>query len=433
MASVVFGKCSTVLCFIIMLYARAQDATFEDALATKPSSASLANASSDNIEARAHDGHEDKWAQFERSTRIALEQAADTEALIENETAAMAWIENETARENSLLEVAVHARDEALAKAKQQELVLAKAKQQELVQAKAKQQELAQALEKAQQQELVLERRQAIKAQLAAKEAQLAAAKAEQSQMQTQMIDGMKQAVSVMHVSISQEALQANAAKVRLGCAFGCSGHGTCDRVARRCACHEGWLGEMCDQPRCQDNCNGNGLCVSSMCKCHDGWMGGTCERARCPGDCSGNGYCFAGECMCNALWSGADCLTAVRAPAPADLRVLFRRSMARRDGMSPASPREQPSAPKSATEANARATAPAVAKDAMDETGLEDILPDVDASGKPLPWQHARVQAMHGVARKSSADRPIESKVVKTNTTSFHGAPLTAAWIASA
>jgi len=239
-------------------------------------------------------------------------------------------------------------------------------------------------------------------------------------QMKHKMIDGLKQAVAVMRVRSSQEALTGNAAKVRLGCAFGCSGHGTCDRNAQKCACSDGWIGEMCDQPQCPDDCSGNGLCVSGKCKCHDGWHGHSCEELRCPNDCSGNGYCFEGECMCNESWGGANCATLIQTRG--ELQALLRRSVLRKDTIS--SPSDQ-----HLDKATAITDAPPVDRKAP-EVDLEDVIPEVDESGKSLPWQHVRAKAMHAANRMTGNTQHVEATA--TNAATFQGTPLTAPWIAS-
>merc|ERR1719498_517178 len=81
-------------------------------------------------------------------------------------------------------------------------------------------------------------------------------------------------------------------------CPGECSGHGTCN-ADFNCECEEGYVGEMCDMPRCLDDCNDRGLCIVQECICDSAYYGSSCQHIRCEGDCNGNGYCFQGECMC--------------------------------------------------------------------------------------------------------------------------------------
>jgi len=94
-------------------------------------------------------------------------------------------------------------------------------------------------------------------------------------------------------------------------CPDDCSGHGTCN-AHFKCECDDGYVGEMCDMPRCQDDCNDRGLCIVEECICDSAYYGLACQHIRCEADCNGNGYCFQGECMCKDAWTGHDCGTQV-------------------------------------------------------------------------------------------------------------------------
>ena len=92
-------------------------------------------------------------------------------------------------------------------------------------------------------------------------------------------------------------------------CPDDCSGHGFCNANVQ-CECDEGYVGYMCDMPRCLDDCNDRGLCIVQECICDSAFYGAACQHIRCEADCNGNGYCFQGECMCKDAWTGHDCGT---------------------------------------------------------------------------------------------------------------------------
>jgi len=89
-----------------------------------------------------------------------------------------------------------------------------------------------------------------------------------------------------------------------------CSGHGTCNSTLHRCECDGGWTGEFCDASPCEDDCNGNGLCLAGGCVCDMEFYGISCQHERCPGDCTGHGHCFDGKCECSSGYDGDACDT---------------------------------------------------------------------------------------------------------------------------
>jgi len=41
--------------------------------------------------------------------------------------------------------------------------------------------------------------------------------------------------------------------------------------------CESDYMGLICDEKKCEDNCNRNGDCVNGTCYCYKGWSGKTC------------------------------------------------------------------------------------------------------------------------------------------------------------
>ncbi|XP_028986641.1 tenascin-R isoform X2 [Betta splendens] len=89
----------------------------------------------------------------------------------------------------------------------------------------------------------------------------------------------------------------------------GCSGHGSFSLDLCGCICEDGWTGKNCSEPRCPDNCSGQGACVDGECVCDRDFGGDNCSEPRCPADCSGRGLCIDGECVCEEAFTGDDCM----------------------------------------------------------------------------------------------------------------------------
>ena len=87
-----------------------------------------------------------------------------------------------------------------------------------------------------------------------------------------------------------------------------CGGHGSFSFDLCGCVCEEGWGGKNCSEPRCPDDCSGQGVCVEGECACDRDFGGDNCSEPRCPSDCSGRGLCIDGDCVCEEAYTGEDC-----------------------------------------------------------------------------------------------------------------------------
>ncbi|XP_072297564.1 tenascin-R isoform X2 [Eucyclogobius newberryi] len=95
----------------------------------------------------------------------------------------------------------------------------------------------------------------------------------------------------------------------RLDVGSSCSSHGTFSYEICGCLCEEGWTGKNCSEPRCPDDCSGQGICVEGECVCDRDFGGDNCSEPRCPADCSGRGLCIDGECVCEESYTGEACM----------------------------------------------------------------------------------------------------------------------------
>jgi tenascin len=132
-----------------------------------------------------------------------------------------------------------------------------------------------------------------------------------------------------------------------VACASGCSNHGVCDELSRKCTCEAGWTGADCEHKacppgplgeppchgrgrcvegvcecdsadgpgcrvggRCMYNCNGHGACdeQSGTCACEVGWSGEWCQQRDCEHSCGEHGTCVQGGCECDPGWEGSTC-----------------------------------------------------------------------------------------------------------------------------
>uniref|UniRef100_A0A8C7YQW0 Tenascin R (restrictin, janusin) n=1 Tax=Oryzias sinensis TaxID=183150 RepID=A0A8C7YQW0_9TELE len=88
-----------------------------------------------------------------------------------------------------------------------------------------------------------------------------------------------------------------------------CSGHGSFSFDLCGCICEESWTGKNCSEPRCPNDCSGQGMCIEGECMCDRDFGGDNCSEPRCPSDCSGRGLCIDGECVCEESFTGEDCM----------------------------------------------------------------------------------------------------------------------------
>jgi hypothetical protein len=101
---------------------------------------------------------------------------------------------------------------------------------------------------------------------------------------------------------------------VSANCPRKCSGNGVCTKDLQ-CQCNIGFEGPDCSRRSCPKAtpwfntatsndvaraepvvCSAMGACdaVSGVCKCYSGFQGRACERMKCENDCSGNGRCVS-------------------------------------------------------------------------------------------------------------------------------------------
>ncbi|XP_031419175.1 tenascin-R isoform X3 [Clupea harengus] len=121
-------------------------------------------------------------------------------------------------------------------------------------------------------------------------------------------IEMLEREVSLLRAQCSSSCCGESSAMGRLDFLPHCSGHGTFSMDTCGCACDEGWTGKNCSEPRCPDDCSGQGVCIDGECVCDRDFGGDNCSEPRCPGDCSDRGLCLDGECVCEEAYTGDDC-----------------------------------------------------------------------------------------------------------------------------
>ncbi|XP_061525630.1 sushi, von Willebrand factor type A, EGF and pentraxin domain-containing protein 1 isoform X5 [Phycodurus eques] len=95
----------------------------------------------------------------------------------------------------------------------------------------------------------------------------------------------------------------------RAVCWLSCQNGGVCQRP-NTCACAEGWMGRLCEEPICILPCLNGGRCVAPyQCDCPTGWTGTRCHSAVCSSPCLNGGRCIRpNRCQCSPGWSGHHC-----------------------------------------------------------------------------------------------------------------------------
>ncbi|KAM6918755.1 tenascin-R isoform 3-T4 [Xenentodon cancila] len=124
-------------------------------------------------------------------------------------------------------------------------------------------------------------------------------------------VEMLEREVSLLraHCSSGSGCCGESSAMGRLDFVPGCSGHGSFSFDLCGCICEEGWTGKNCSEPRCPDDCSGQGVCIEGVCVCDRDFGGDNCSEPRCPSDCSGRGLCIDGECVCEESFTGEDCM----------------------------------------------------------------------------------------------------------------------------
>uniref|UniRef100_A0A8C2ZVX2 Tenascin-R n=1 Tax=Cyclopterus lumpus TaxID=8103 RepID=A0A8C2ZVX2_CYCLU len=122
-------------------------------------------------------------------------------------------------------------------------------------------------------------------------------------------VEMLEREVSVLRAQCGSGCCGESSAMGHLDFVPGCSGHGSFSFDLCGCICEEGWAGKNCSDPRCPDDCSGQGVCVEGECVCDRDFGGDNCSEPRCPSDCSGRGLCIDGECVCEESFTGEDCM----------------------------------------------------------------------------------------------------------------------------
>ncbi|RXN20768.1 tenascin-R isoform X1 [Labeo rohita] len=120
-------------------------------------------------------------------------------------------------------------------------------------------------------------------------------------------IEMLEREVSLLRAQCSSSCCGESSVMGRLDFVPQC-GHGTFSMEICGCVCEEGWIGKNCSEPRCPDDCSGQGICIEGECVCDRNFGGENCSEPRCPGDCSDRGLCIDGECVCEEAYAGEDC-----------------------------------------------------------------------------------------------------------------------------
>ncbi|XP_038145227.1 tenascin-R isoform X2 [Cyprinodon tularosa] len=122
-------------------------------------------------------------------------------------------------------------------------------------------------------------------------------------------LEMLEREVSMLRAQCGSGCCGEGSAMGRLDFVPGCSNHGSFSFELCGCVCEEGWGGKNCSEPRCPNDCSGQGVCIEGECVCDRDFGGDNCSEPRCPSDCSGRGLCIDGECVCEESFTGEDCM----------------------------------------------------------------------------------------------------------------------------